>query len=580
MKKPFLPGTWCARALYAGLCTFSFFATACQLYTERSESQSQSSSPQAALTAPEETLSLSGVRGKQLFAIITNPAPTEADEPRTVSATTGIEPASPITKSALASRNALCSKPAGTESPEPTFGGCYIPPRHWRTDTAPADSRNAADSISAPGKLSSPVVDSTTMLLWVDADPGMSIYAKKQATLRASGTYCYVWVVDEYYTTDEVSAEHAAAKVNSAICQTLAERFDALYPVERTLFGNESESIRYNSDGSDRPYAALSDWSATGSTVNIVLYDIGKDYNFPLARGVMGYFYSKDYYIPVKNGDLRYSNQGKYFYVDSYYAVKYPEMTVSTLAHEFQHMINFGVDKSAGGEEAEIWYQELLALLAEDAMSDFLELPETAGPRNRLSSFNAHYALSGIEYNNAQGSLSYATLYAFGAWCARNFGGAAFIRELAQNNTANYTSVVQAVNTLTGGSYTMESLLALYASSLVDPEAAFSANKTAEESIVYEAGPVRYTYPLSAIDLWSKACSWTTSVYSENELLNTRNKDGTYSAPALFNPKAITPALRPYGCTLYKLGTAAEDDISVTFSSGSAQTRVYIVATD
>ena len=528
--------------------------------------------PLAEQTAAEETLSLTDVEGKHIYAVVTNPTETlvSLERLRTITATSGItEAATGAASSALLSTaapaaDAATVAPRYFEPPVPRRNA-FSAANASAADTAPA-ARAAADGVTAPAKLENPTVGETTMQLYVDWDASISTFGKKQATLRAMGEHCYVWVVDEYYTESEVSATAPTDKVNSTIAALFAEKF-----------GEEPETIFYN----DAPYSTMAEWSATGSKVNIVLYDIGKDYNLPsfLTKGVMGYFYDKDYYVPVASGDLRYSNQGKYFYVDTYYAVKLTDTTLSTLAHEFQHMIGFGVDKSADGEETQTWYHELLALLAEDALFEYLQIPEESSPRYRLASFNADYALSGIEYNTAEGSLSYATLYAFGAWCARNFGGAAFIKELARNNSANIASVVNAVNACNGTAYTMTDLLRLYTQALIDRASPYTLNKAAQQSFRYESSDAVYGYPLAAIDLWSDEFAWTTRDYTADQLLNTFSSDGSaYCAPALFNPAAVTLAIRPYGFVLYKLGTAQAADVSVTFSAGSAAEQCYLLA--
>ena len=136
--------------------------------------------------------------------------------------------------------------------------------------------------------------------------------------------------------------------------------------------------------------------SDTGTMINIVIYDIGNDFAKATSGTIVGYFHSKDYYAP---GIANYSNSGKYLYLDSYFASCIPAMTYSTLAHEFQHMINWNMKHIQKGLKA------------------------SYTPKNRLATFENYYRYSGLEYNNSATLVSYASVYAFGAWLVREFGG-------------------------------------------------------------------------------------------------------------------------------------------------------------
>ncbi|MCR5219090.1 hypothetical protein [Treponema sp.] len=518
--------------------------------------------------AEEEIFSLSDVNGKNIYAIITNPSSQEIEGQylRSITSVSGIEGLD------TSEENLTDTSNADAKIIESSFTGYKIPVSVKDSLFTSDSCRSAsADQITQPEKITEPIVDETAMKIYVDNDLSMQTYRKKASTLRAKGKYCYVWVVDSYYSEEEIDSDDVGNKVDSATAQALADKFDSLYPVERYLFGNESENIFYN----DSIYSTMEEWSATGSMVNIVLYDIGCDRYSLYSKGVMGYFYDKDYYIPVKDGDLRYSNQGKYFYVDTYYAVKYADTMMSTLAHEFQHMIAFGVEKQ---ETEEVWYKEMLALHCEDALYEFLEIPQDASPRYRLPSFNSHYVYSGIEYNTSEGSLSYATLYAFGAWCARNFGGAEYIKKVALCPYANENAVVYAVNAYGNTDYSFEDILNLYTQSLVNPDSDFTLNRAGDENLIYADGSVSYSYPLSAIDLSSADFHWTSSVLDPAYITNECDEESEYINPAVFSYGYMPEVLRPNGFILLKLGTAQEDNVSLTFSSGNAAEELHLLA--
>ncbi|MCR5400559.1 MAG: hypothetical protein K6E78_03065 [Treponema sp.] len=497
-------------------------------------------------TTEEETLCLENVKGKSIYAIFTNPnkAEIQKENIRVIKKINGINEVLNGTQLLEnAEKQRYCQNHTDRifyKSVKSVKNASYIAAR------AAADS-----SFTKPEKITNPVENETVKKIYVDNDLSMQTYRNKKSTLRAIGQYCYVWIVDDYYT-DEL-AETAKA---------LAQKFDELYLAERNLFGPESESIFYG----DQVYSTMEEWSATDSKVNIVLYDIGCDYYSLYSKGVMGYFYDKDYFLPEKKGDLRYSNQGKYFYIDSYYAKKNPDKILSTLAHEFQHMIDFGLLRD---EDEETWFKEFLALSAEDALFDFLGIPLEESPRYRLSSFNAHYIFSGLEYNTSQGSLSYSVLYAFSAWCSRNFGGTDFIKAVATSKSANENAIVYAVNQNAKTNYSFEELFRLYTLSLISEKADFSLNKDDFSSSMY---------PLSAINLNDDFYNWSSEVLNSDLIQNSQSEEKLYKGPALFSWNFIPDSLRPNGFVLYKLGTAQNDKIEVVISKGSSSQKVYLYA--
>ena len=167
-----------------------------------------------------------------------------------------------------------------------------------------------------------------------------------------------------------------------------------------------------------------------------------------------------DYYkngLAFSNVTVNRSNEGKYFYIDSYYAVRMFDYTVSTLAHEFQHMINFSV-KAMNGKASDSNFNEMLSMLFEDLMQEKLDIDDGYSPKNRLTKFLSRYYEAGIrEYN---GTLqSYANAYAFGAWLIRKFGGATLVKEMMTNGKANNDCITSAVNTVNGTGYTFNELL-------------------------------------------------------------------------------------------------------------------------
>lgn len=416
--------------------------------------------------------------------------------------------------------------------------------------------------------------------IYIDYDRSMKNYKPYSATIRAIGTYCNVWVVDNYYSTTASSDSNKIS--GTTIPSDYASFFDAMYPMITNVFGNESNVMR---DGSK-----LSSASPTGEYINIVLYDIGGGDS---SNGsVLGYFYSKDYY---PTSSCSYSNLGKYFYIDSYYANKELKTTYSTLAHEFQHMVDYNtktIKQNLISDQT--WWGEMMSMLCEDMMQSQLGIDDADSPKGRLKSFNMYGSYVGIEYrddNTSYESLSYSTAYAFGCWLARNFGGTKLIKEMSTNAYMDYDCVVNAVNTVNGTSngtsYTFADLMRMYTESLIFRDTSLSMptfNKAAAAGIYYPSGATAstatYAYPMTAVDLWDPAYEWmvnTSDLASYPYNNNTTNGTGTYmengttyNVTYLLGPQMFgyneAAAMRPYGIKLCKVGTITSSTVTVTFN--------------
>lgn len=280
--------------------------------------------------------------------------------------------------------------------------------------------------------------------IFVDINSDMTIYEKKSATLASKGKFCYVWTVD---------GDGSPEKIMKA-SQKMSVAFDAMYEKIRFLFGKESDFMFCNYNGKFFEPKRLEYMSGTGTKVNIVVYDINRENN-----GVVGYFYSKDYFPSendYENGILNYSNEGKYIYIDSQWAEADIDVCISTLAHEFQHMISYNQKVLIHDLPDADAFSEMMSLLCEEIIN---EDEENANLNSRLALFNSGYAECGLEYRGCShyhAMLSYAANYAFGTWLYRNYGGTALIRKLATNQYTDINSITNA----TGKS--MQQLLKAY----------------------------------------------------------------------------------------------------------------------
>ena len=529
------------------------------------------------------TLTISGLSGgEKIYLAKTNPTATAVSKSysRYITAGSGIT----LNTASSSSSGSSPSAPTGGTGGHTPFAPrdltaaddemslsrwhCFIP-QEFELDSTAVDARAAASS--SVTQIDGAVGD--TMRIYVDTDTSMNTYSAKAATLRAVGSYCYVWIIDSYY-----SETASGNKVNTTVAENIAAQFDAVYPMVRNVFGQESDYLLSSSGSASY---AMASYSPTGEKVNIVLYDIANDYseNSVSSTGVAGYFYSKDYYYVGS----RISNKGKYFYVDSAYANQDINDIYSTLAHEFQHMIHFGVKYIEQGLSSGTGYNEMLSMLCEDMMEAYFEdkldgFDEDSSPMNRLPWFNELYYYSGLEYRSSStvyALCSYASNYAFGAWLLRNYGGIPLLAEMSGNNSVDTTSIVAAVNEINGASLTMTDLLQAFARACIVDESGSGFNISVDnlsngDGLYYSAGS--YSYPLGAIDLWNlaellpdTAASYTDSSYYK------------YDGPDLLASNEYIE-VRPYGILLHDLGTATADTVTLTFSSAtSSSLKMYVI---
>ena len=315
-----------------------------------------------------------------------------------------------------------------------------------------------------------------THYIWVDNNYAMNQLVKEKMTLYAIGYQAtddtskikaLVWA-----NPDNVAEEASGNKVSLALIQDIISKYTKHYALEEDIFGETGDFI-INSSGKED----MADYP-TSTYINIVLTDIAKDYNSSTPSGVVGYFWGKDYYNKKL---VNYSNEGKYFYIDipfcnynsSATEDKYSgtgevsDMVISTLFHEYQHMIHYNQKFDVESDEDTTWYNEMLSMLCEDIMAETLGLDETVQD-DRIPTFNVYYPLSGIsEYLDSESWISYGTAYAFGAWLARNYGGVNLVEKMSKNAYVGKESIVNAVNSINSTSLTWEDLVKEYLQAVV-----------------------------------------------------------------------------------------------------------------
>lgn len=389
---------------------------------------------------------------------------------------------------------------------------------------------------------------------------------KKEVILEAIGKEddkirCFVWAEKSIL---DPKGESKGKMVNRKICEDIAETFTGYYLHERDIFGEESDKMLvFNADENDKNFEVkpMKEVSKTQDVINIVIYDISNDYTPEMNSEdgyYTGYFFSRDYYTYENGADisenlsdsLKTSNAGKYLYIDSVFCnlsktyengiekisydgnikdgnSKVSGSILSTMFHEFQHMINFGnnainkientqlsYDEASNLSIAPTWYNEMLSMLAEDLLSEdliknnLITVGETAYA-TRIPTFLIESHVSGVTEWLSDNTLnSYSAAYTFGAWLVRNYGGPALVSKISHNvpkishdDEAYKESILRAIAEQTGNTVIWKELLKNFYLSFAirDPDYEFSMNKNPGNEIT-SYGHTSSFVPLNIFD--------------------------------------------------------------------------------
>jgi hypothetical protein len=178
---------------------------------------------------------------------------------------------------------------------------------------------------------------------------------------------------------------------------------------------------------------------------------------------VLGFFSSSNYFkesnfssgIEVLVGDSVYAKDA----IDS----KNEGAVFSTMVHEFNHLLNFVNKELKYGLRQETWYTEMLSMITEDFFMEDFNIEYIGSPQQRLESFISFGYMYGFKnwekIDSNYVTYNYANAYAFGAFLARNYGGAKLIKEICTNEYVNEESVIQAVNKINGTNKTFNDLI-------------------------------------------------------------------------------------------------------------------------
>ncbi len=232
-------------------------------------------------------------------------------------------------------------------------------------------------------------------------------YESMNATLLYDGSRTQVWVND-----NEISATEAK--------QLGSEFDDHIYPLDVENFGNESDV-----DGNKK--------------VNILVYDIQDGFS-----GDGGYV--AGYFDPRDLSTASYSNRSEIFYIDTYPSMglgssKDVSEAYSTLAHEFQHMINYNQKVLIQQKpEMDTWLNEGLSMAAEQ-MYLKQSLQDRIDYYNEDADITKGHSL--LNWDDSGDTLAnYSLSYLFIEYLKIQCGhGDQIFKELIDDSNSNYQAV-------------------------------------------------------------------------------------------------------------------------------------------
>ncbi len=386
---------------------------------------------------------------------------------------------------------------------------------------------------------------------WIDDANGK--FTKKYATLIAEGEYSYVWILDDVFSY--YSTSNNDNKITEEQAEEVAKKFDQIYGPETTVFGETYKDI-YD----DIYQPEESGLVPPEEKISILICDIYDDYSSDQSGGILGYFWAKDFFqdeLLNLEEKLR-SNETEIFYIDAHFLDAFTEMSYSTLAHEFQHMLNFVNKDIKWGETPSTWYNEMLSMVCEDLLQDYIGIEDKDSPRSRLPTFNYGYAYNGIKewFNDENVLYSYAHAYAFGAFITRNYGGAELVKAIVENESVDLDSIIEAIYEVDGTPVDEETLLFEFARALCYPEAfeGYEYDSSTPLGKAYDAG-LKHFYrgnscKISGYDyIFRPICLFDYSYFYIDKNNRIQQKYGPY----YFGAKDVYE-LRPFGISIHSFG--------------------------
>lgn len=374
--------------------------------------------------------------------------------------------------------------------------------------------------------------------------------------LKYISKYAYIFYTPNisWYKNEDGEEDGGVDFLSDEEFEKLGKKFDDIYEAETNLFGNITIT------------KTIPGLITTSPKIAILVNDIYCDSKESQTGGTFGYFSPLDLYT---ESDI--SNLCEMIYLDSVLYKKYPTTAISTLAHEFNHLLNSvnkeinNYHKNSSGkyvtDMCNTWFTEMLSVVSEDILfKNYLkEGSESCSVyKNRLPYFCGSYNLGFTAWPESESALPYyGNAFAYGTFLMRNYGGVQLINEIATNPYVNEDAINEALKTLDVKSpfnsmktATFEDTVKDFALSCINYDVTLSSGlKTLNKDVNERLGIYKYT--ADAINLNS---------YNAIKINKKTDNAGIY-----FFESGEQVQLGPTGSIIQYAGTAKDiNEISVT----------------
>ena len=290
----------------------------------------------------------------------------------------------------------------------------------------------------------------------------VSIPATARRVVTDGETTLVLWVADREWGPD---CSGAGPCVTREMVDALAERF--LRPGSGNDIHDWVTAI-YGEPWGPHSYENLIPPEAAGE-IHILLFDIqGDGAPEPGECRIVGFYWGV--HNSLRNPEVSYtriSAERLIFFMDSVFMAlpegpswevtdRRPSVVISTLAHEYQHMIHFYQKPVLREAASEAWLNEMASEVGEDLIADKLKVngprgvayddPTAGAPgneRGRLPYYNLFNDIQVTAWGRK--IANYAVNYALGAYLARTYGGAELFSEIVQSGSAGVDAIEAAL---------------------------------------------------------------------------------------------------------------------------------------
>lgn len=277
---------------------------------------------------------------------------------------------------------------------------------------------------------------------YINADNGME---QRTATLKRQKTFADGRVINLWLEDTEAGA----GKMTDAMLDTFMERFarpaNSVYGLVTGLAGQPWGAHAYN------------DLIAAEQPIDIVFVNFvpdGKPY------GLLGYFWSlNNLQANPSIGQLKYSNESLSFYMDTETVyldlARGMDVQISTLAHEFVHMVNFYQRRVLRGMSYgfDTFLEEMSAVMVEDVLGERITPGYNTARDEHMPAWLARsgFNCDPTEWSTGSTCFGYNVVGSYGAYLLRQYG-VGFYQQMLKNtsSTDSWTVLDNAITTAGG----------------------------------------------------------------------------------------------------------------------------------